>query len=579
MRANISRSIFFLIFILLLTAGAVYVDLPNTPGIHIGGYNNSLQVRQGLDLTGGLQFILQAQCPANKPNCDKAGAMPAVITAIQKRVSGGLGVNDAVVRQAQTDEILIQLPGIRDDTQARALLGQTGHMEIIDTSGQPLTIGSTVTEGQYPVVLQGSDLDPNSISAQIDSQTNQPVVVFTFQGAAKSKFATYTRNNVGKYLTITLDNKVIESATIQSEIDGQGQITGIGTLTQAQDLATTLKYGALPLPLKFVGEQQLAATLGQQAIYYSARAALIGLGLVVLFMLIFYRLPGLLADMALVLYALFLFAVIKLVGVTLSLPGIAALILTIGMAVDANILIFERVKEELRAGRTMASAVDVGFKRAWPSIRDSNASTLITSVILYWFGNNFGAEIIVGFATNLAIGVLISLFTAVVVTRNFLTLLLFSGIATHPELYGLPVSAVNVARYNRPGQRIAPVSARARQPVVIATQPVAVEDEDEADEEEENEGALSSAEEDEDALPLDSAGAQTDEESADEATDSGELAAVGKPVSAGTLNGVARNGARSVSRGTTGSLRKKGRGASQPTPSAETTDEASEAEE
>jgi preprotein translocase subunit SecD len=378
--------------------------------------------------------------------------MSSVIDNVNRRVSGGLGLNDAIVQQEGSNRVLIQLPGLKDIQQAQSLLGQTGQMNIINTGNTQLQVNTTVTPGQYPIVFTGGELNPNSINAGLDPQTNQPIVTFAFTGGAQSKFATYTRENIGKYLTITLDNTVIESATIQSEIDGSGQITGIPTITQAENLATILKYGALPLPLHVVSEQQLAATLGQQAIAFSERAALIGLGLVVLFMLFYYRLPGLLADLALLLYALFLFAIIKLLGVTLSLPGIAAVILTIGMAVDANILIFERMKEELRAGRTMSAAIDLGFKRAWPSIRDSNTSTLITCAILYWFGNNFGAELIVGFAINLAIGVAISLFTAVVVTRNFLHILVFSGIATHPALYGLPTEALNVPRY-RPSER------------------------------------------------------------------------------------------------------------------------------
>ncbi len=569
MRTNTARSVFFLLFILVMGAAAVYVDLPSTPGIHIGGYNNTLAVRQGLDLTGGIQFTLQAQCPTGKSNCDRAAAMPAVIDAVQKRVSGGLGVNDAIVRQEQNFQILVQIPGKQDEQQAHALLGQTGLMEIINTSGQQLAAGTVVTPGQYPIVLTGADLDANAISAQIDSQTNQPVVTFAFQGAAKSKFATYTRNNIGQYLTITLDGTVIESATIQSEIDGQGQITGIGTITNAQNLATQLKYGALPLPLKFEATQVLSATLGQQSIIYSIRAALIGLGMVVLFMLIFYRLPGLLADVALVFYALFLFAVIKILGVSLSLPGIAALVLTIGMAVDANILIFERVKEELRNGRTMASAIDVGFKRAWPSIRDSNASTLITAGILYWFGNNFGAEIIVGFATNLAIGVLISLFTAVVVTRNFLTLLVFSGIATHPELYGLPISAVNVARYT-PSAR---VGARPARPLVVATRSVGVaaaQDEDdfaEAPEEAELETTNMANDESPDAEEL----APTASEATAPAADT--LAPVGRRASVGSLNGRSRNGKTPDGRAANGARTTPGREATQPTDGADAAEE------
>ena len=286
---------------------------------------------------------------------------------------------------------------------------------------------------------------------------------------------------------------------------GRAKFNGMGTIAAAQALATQLKYGSLPLPLTVTEVRQVAATLGQQAIEFSIRAALVGLGLVVLFMIIYYRLPGLLADVALVFYSLFLVAVIKLLGVTLSLEGIAAVVLTIGMAVDANILIFERMKEELRSGRTMASAIDLGFKRAWPSIRDSNASTLITAAILYWFGNTFGATNIVGFATNLFIGVILSLFTAVVVTRNFLNLLMFSGIATHPALYSLPADALKVPRYN----------PRLRQP---STRPAVVT----------SSRAPAAAEESEDDL-------------ADEASDTGEDALAGVGAGAnGAKPGAAR---------------------------------------
>jgi preprotein translocase subunit SecD len=484
MRGNTVRSILFLVFILLLGAGATYVDLPNTPGIHIGSYKNNLAVKQGLDLQGGIQIVLEASCPSDQPKCDIKSLLPDALNAVQKRVAGGLSVNDAVVRQQGSNRILVQLPGLQDTQQANELLGKTGKMEIIDTHGTPLNVGTVVQPGQYPVAFTGAQLDPKSISATLD-QNNQPIVTFEFQGSARSAFATYTRDNQGGYLTVTLDGTVINSAQIQSEIDGQGEINGIGSIQSAQDLATQLKYGALPLPLAVVSEQQLAATLGQQAIEYSVRAALIGLGLVVLFMLFYYRLPGLLADIALLLYAGLIYAVIKLLGVTLSLEGIAAMVLTIGMAVDANILIFERMKEELRAGRTMASAIDLGFKRAWPSIRDSNASTIITGAILYWFGSNFGATIIVGFATNLIIGVLLSLFTAVVVTRNFLNLLLFSGIATHPALYSLPADALKVARYNpqlrSASKRPAVVAPTARATVASVARPDALDaDNDEA---------------------------------------------------------------------------------------------------
>ncbi|HEY7780497.1 MAG TPA: protein translocase subunit SecD [Ktedonobacterales bacterium] len=471
-------TLIFLLAIVLLGAGAVFVDLAWTPlwpgnhGINFAGYKNELKVHEGLDLQGGIQFVLQASCPSSKPDCSSSyisSNMSAVVDNVTRRINGGLGVNEPVVRTEGGNRVLVELPGLQDDAQASALLGSTGQMNIIDTGTTQLNIGDAATgcttkcaAGQYKIVFTGSELNLNAIQAGLDSQTNQPIVTFAFTGSAKGKFATYTRDHVGQFLTVTLDDKVIESATIQSEIDGNGQITGIPSVAEAQNLASLLKYGALPLPLKVISESHLSATLGQQAIQFSLRAALIGLGMVMFFMLIYYRLPGLLADVALLFYAAFTFAVIKLLGVTLSLAGIAGVVLSIGMAVDANVLIFERVKEELRSGRTMAAAIDIGFKRAWPSIRDSNASTMITCAILYWFGSNFGASIIVGFATNLFIGVAISLFTAVVVTRNFLNVLVPTGIATHPALYGLPLEALNVARYNPSRSRLASANGGAR---------------------------------------------------------------------------------------------------------------------
>jgi preprotein translocase subunit SecD len=494
--------LYFFLFIIVLAAGAYYVDSawtslpwpfkPPNHGINFAGYQNQLKVKEGLDLQGGIQFVLQASCPTDKPKCSGSYIsqnMSGVLSNLNNRVNGGLGVNDAVVQTQGSSRISVELPSLQDDAQARQLLGETGQMNIFGmTSAQAQNFqnGSTLKAndpsapgGPFQVLFKGSELDPNSIAAGLDPQTSQPIVTFTFTGSAKTRFATYTRDNVGQYLVTTLDDQVINIASINSEIDGNGQIQGLGSTQEASSLASLLKYGALPLPLHIISERHLSATLGQQAITFSFRAALIGLGLVMLFMLVYYRFPGLLADVALLLYALLLFAMIKLLGVTLSLAGIAGLILSIGMAVDANVLIFERIKEELRSGRTMAAAIDIGFKRAWPSIRDSNASTMITCAILYIFGSNFGATIIVGFATNLFLGVAISLFTAVVVTRNFLNLLVPSGIATHPALYGLPTSALNVARYN-------PSRARASVPAPVAvarSRTTAVLDHDDEEEE------------------------------------------------------------------------------------------------
>jgi preprotein translocase subunit SecD len=235
-----------------------------------------------------------------------------------------------------------------------------------------------------------------------------------------------------------MDKKVISCPVIQSPITGgSGVINGQFTLQSAQALQIQLQYGALPIPLKVVDSTEVGPTLGAEAVQQSIVAGLIGLGIVLAFMLLYYRLPGLLADLALLIYAAVTFALFRMIPVTLTLAGIAGFILSIGMAVDANILIFERMKEELRAGRSLHAAVDAGFSRAWTSIRDSNFSTLITCAILYWFGSTFGASIIQGFAVTLAIGVIVSLFTAVLVSRTFLQLIVETGWVRDLRWYGL----------------------------------------------------------------------------------------------------------------------------------------------
>jgi preprotein translocase subunit SecD len=479
-------TLLLLLFILLLAAGAAYVDAPNNGGIHIGSYNNDLQLHQGLDLEGGVQVLLQASCSIHGDSGCKNGElnnMGNALDNIQRRVNGGLGVSEPVIRQQGTNRISVELPGLKNEQEAVQLLGQTGKLEIINTGATPLTVGQPVPSGSnYPVVFTGDQLDTNSINAILDPQSGQPEITFQFKGSAQSAFANYTQKNVGNYLTITLDGTVIESAVINSQITGQGIISGGSmTLDSAQKTAALLRYGALPVPLQIVSEEEVGATLGKQSLYDSLVAGVIGLGIVILFMLFYYRLPGFLADVALILYAGFTLAIFKLLSVVLTLAGFAGFILSIGMAVDANILIFERVKEELRGGRTLSQAIDVGFKRAWPSIRDSNISTMITCGILYWFGSNFGASIIVGFATTLFLGVVISLFTAITVTRTFLNLLVPTGVATHPALFGVPRSAIAVftQRRSSTAERRQAERKSAREPVIVEA------DEEEEEEEEE----------------------------------------------------------------------------------------------
>jgi preprotein translocase subunit SecD len=238
-------------------------------------------------------------------------------------------------------------------------------------------------------------------------------------------FGDYTTAHVGDLLGIVLDGTLISAPVINTPItEGNGIITGRFTSEEANALAVQLRYGRLPVPLRVAESKTVGPTLGEDSLRKSAQAGVIGMVVVMTFMGLYYRLPGLIADLALLVYALLTFAAFKLIPVTLTLPGIAGFVLSIGVAVDANVLIFERMKEELRAGRTVEQAIELGFSRAWPSIRDSNLSTLITCGILYWFGNAFGASLVKGFSLTLALGVAASLFTAITVTRTFLHVVL-----------------------------------------------------------------------------------------------------------------------------------------------------------
>jgi preprotein translocase subunit SecD len=278
-----------------------------------------------------------------------------------------------------------------------------------------------------------------TVAVQPGSTPGSYVIAFTLKSTGASDFATYTSSHVNQYLAIVLDKKVLSAPVIKNAItDGQGVIEGGFTNDSANALAVQLRYGSLPVPVKVVESQTVGPTLGEESVRKSLLAGAIGLAVVVLFMGLYYRVPGLLADLALICYTLFTLMVYKMWPIVLSVPGIAGFILSIGMAVDANILIFERLKEELRAGRTLQQAIDLGWSRAWPSIRDSNSSTLITCVILFIFGSTYGASMVRGFSINLGLGVLISLFTAIIVTRTFLHLALDNlKLGEHPKWFGL----------------------------------------------------------------------------------------------------------------------------------------------
>lgn len=446
-----------LFFIILLAAGASFVVFwPNT---NFHRVTNPFTTTLGLDLQGGVSVQLEPKANQNVT----ADNLQNTANALEQRVNGS-GVKQAIIRVQQgtgvQSSIVVELPGYSGNQQsAFSTLLQTGKLEFWNTGTTGLQSGTQFTPSSYTSTnpggkpeFTGNDLDPSQLSVGQDS-SGAYIIQFqmkTSNGAA-TNFGKFTAANVGSYLTVTLDDQVVTSAVIQSAITGQGQITGNFTSTQAQQTVNVLKYGALPLALQESSYQVIGGTLGAETIWHSELAGIIGLSIVALFMLFYYRLPGFLADIALILYSLVTFAVFKMIGVTMSMEGIAGFILSIGMAVDANVLIFERVKEELRAGRLLASAIDIGWKRAWPSIRDSNTSTMITCAVLYGFGSNFGATSIVGFATTLFLGVAISMFTAIVVTRTLLNLLVPTGVINHPALFGIPANAipsVKVARRN-----------------------------------------------------------------------------------------------------------------------------------
>ena len=423
--------------ILVVLAISIYINLPNSPGVHFLGIDRDYTTHLGLDLVGGVQALLEADIPAGQEL--PSGTMDNVIKIIENRVNG-LGVSEAVVQQAGSQRVLVEMPGQTDPEQALATIGETGELEFVDFSGltyeeaamlvdqkiitdhNPGSIDLTaVTQPVFHTVMTGISVK----NVGVQTNNNQYSVGFELDSDGTQIFAAFTSAHIGDILAIVLDKQVISIPRIDGAItSGQGAISGNFTVEEANNLAVQLRYGSLPVPLKVVTSQTVGPTLGQDSLNKSLYAGIIGLSVVILFMIGYYRLPGLLADLALLCYALITFAIFRLIPITITLPGIAGFVLSIGVAVDANILIFERLKEELRGGRSLHSAIDLGWKRAWSSIRDSNFSTLITCGILYWFGSTFGASIVKGFSVTLALGVLVSMFTAIVVTRTFLHLVL-----------------------------------------------------------------------------------------------------------------------------------------------------------
>jgi len=441
-------NVYLLIFILALFGFALWSVVPLDRNVF-----GREGLRLGLDLAGGSYLVYQADASDIEPEY-RDEIMEGVKGVIERRIDA-LGITEPIVQlQKQEGEynIAIQLPGIADIEKAKETVGLFALLEFREqdeagnwtpatgtVNGEELTLTSRYfKENTYPTV----------------DQTGKPLLIFYWDETGQQLSKQITTRLLGKPLAIFLGDELIMAPTVESVIEDRGQIEGEGfSLTEAQELSRLLNAGRIDVPLgRWVEgefepsvplyERTVDATLGQDSIQKSILAAGIGIVLLLIFMILYYRLPGLVACLSLAVYGAMLLAIFKLVPVTLTLPGLAGFIVSLGMAVDANVLIFERIKEELRGGRSLGAAAEAGFNRAWTAIRDSNITTFIACIVLFWLGGTLGALMVRGFALILFIGVALSMFTAITVTRTFLRLIIGSQVVTNLAAYGVPVQTV-----------------------------------------------------------------------------------------------------------------------------------------
>lgn len=462
---RVDRRLLFLIGVVALLAifidGFAYVyraatkqpltgPIHGTPTLSIPflGLNAPIYVHKGLDLSGGTH--LELQITNVRSGISVSDARDTAVSILERRVNSS-GYAESVVRAEGSARIIVELPGVNLE-QAKQILGKTSYLRIFEwvpgtltaAQIQQLQLNPTDANSYQGYKPQYTGIDGSMLtSAQrsTDPNTNLPDVQMSFNGTGSQLFCSLTTDRYSKTagtpdnkIAIFIDQSLVEDANVQSPIcGGSGIITGGFTAASANQLAIQLNSGALPGSISIISASEVGATLGAQTVTLSLAAGAFGLAVVILFMLLYYRLPGVVASLALLLYAAIVLAIFKLFGVTLTLAGLAGFILSVGMAVDANVLIFERVKEELRAGRTLGAAMEAGVHRAWPAIRDSNISTLITCFVLYFFG----ATLIKGFAITLAIGVAVSMFSAIVTTQQFLQILAGLRPARRLAFYGV----------------------------------------------------------------------------------------------------------------------------------------------
>jgi protein-export membrane protein SecD len=399
--------------------------------------------RLGLDLSGGSHLIYKADV-SGVPSGEVGSSMDALRDVIERRVNL-FGVSEPVVQiqhggfvSGGQEQLIVDLPGITDVKRAVEMIGQTPLLEFkteAPKDSKPKEIQAVVDKNGN-VTIPPIDLNSAYVSTELtgrylkratlefNQNTREPIVSLQFNDEGAKLFAKITKENVGKTVAIYLDGAPVSTPRVNEEIpNGQAVISGNFTPNEAKLLVGRLNSGALPVPISLLSTQTIGATLGEKAINAGIKAALYGFLLVALFLVLWYRLPGLLAVVSLFMFVVTILALFKLLPVTLTAAGIAGFIISMGVAVDANVLIFERVKEELRAGQTISEAVTLGFSRAWASIRDSNISSLITALILFWFGTS----LIKGFAFTLGMGVIVSMFSAITITRIFLSIFTLMG--------------------------------------------------------------------------------------------------------------------------------------------------------
>jgi len=413
----------FIIFVMAFFAGNL--DYPQFLNLN---YLPAKDFKLGLDLQGGTHLVYEADLSTVAKE-DYDSSMQGLRDVIERRVNF-FGVSEPVVQVEETaghQRLIVELAGVVDPAQAIKMIGQTPYLEfkeqkenyreIIEKNQKAEETGEGQMEDPFaPALLTGKYLKKAELG--FDQTTSyQALVSIQFNDEGAKIFEELTKKNIGKPLAIFIDGLPISIPTVQEAISGgKAQISGDFTVEEAKSLARNLNAGALPLPISLISQQSVGPTLGKISLEESLMAGIFGLLAVVIFMIVFYRLPGLFASLALIIYAILNLALFKLIPVTLTLAGMGGFILSIGMAVDGNILIFSRMREELRQGRPFSAALEEGFRRAWPAIWDGNFTLLIAALILFWLGSSF----VKGFAVTLIIGTLLSMFSAIFITKNFL---------------------------------------------------------------------------------------------------------------------------------------------------------------